>query len=338
LENLLEFVRRTSEFGKARARDQILEVPSADGMALAFFGDPEAPLRCALEISRSFRGAEKIRFRMGLHSWPVRRVADMKFNHALSDSGINVAQRVMDCGDQGHILVSEFVADLLQQIGHWNEALHDLGEIELNQGARLHLFNFWNAEAGNPEVPKKLFRTDSPADGSPANNSPPNGSPAKDSPAKDQPGAGILNETVSHYRILSKLGSGGMGVVYEAEDTRLRRHVAIKLLSENFSKSSAAIDRFQREACTASSLNHPNICTVHDVGEQAGRHFIVMELLEGKNLRQTILPGPLSAGTDGRVWHSDRGRLGGGAQARHCPPRHQAGKPVCHRARADQDS
>jgi serine/threonine protein kinase len=294
LENLLEFVRRTSEFGKARARDQILEVPSADGMALAFFGDPEAPLRCALEISRSFRGAEKIRFRMGLHSWPVRRVADMKFNHALSDSGINVAQRVMDCGDQGHILVSEFVADLLQQIGHWNEALHDLGEIELNQGVRLHLFNFWNAEAGNPEVPKKLFRTDSPADGSPANDSPPNGSPAKDSPEKDQPGAGILNETVSHYRILSKLGSGGMGVVYEAEDTRLRRHVAIKLLSENFSKSSAAIDRFQREACTASSLNHPNICTVHDVGEQAGRHFIVMELLEGKNLRQTILPGPLS--------------------------------------------
>src|SRR5271154_1591315 len=112
-------------------------------------------------------------------------------------------------------------------------------------------------------------------------------------PSKDQLGGGIINQTISHYRILRKLGSGGMGVVYEAEDTRLGRHVAIKLMSERFSKSPAAVERFQREACTASSLNHPNICTVHDVGEHAGCHFIVMELLEGKNLRNVVLSGPL---------------------------------------------
>jgi serine/threonine protein kinase len=113
-------------------------------------------------------------------------------------------------------------------------------------------------------------------------------------PAKNEPpGGGMLNETVSHYRILRKLGSGGMGIVYEAEDVRLGRHVALKVLSEKFSKSPAAVERFQREACTASSLNHPNICTVHDVGEHAGQHFIVMELLEGKNLRQVMLPAPL---------------------------------------------
>ncbi len=113
-------------------------------------------------------------------------------------------------------------------------------------------------------------------------------------PAKnEQPVGGMLNETVSHYRILRKLGSGGMGVVYEAEDVRLGRHVAIKVLSEKFSKSPAAVERFQREASTASSLNHPNICTVHDVGEHAGHHFIVMELLEGKNLRQVMLHAPL---------------------------------------------
>ena len=276
LENLQEFVHCTREFGRAQAKDQITEVPSGDGMALVFFGDPEAPLRCAVEISRSARSTNKFRLRMGLHSWPVCRVADMKLNRSVSDGGINVAQTVMDCGDQGHILVSEFVADLLHQLGRWKDALHDLGEIEVNQGVRLHLFNFWNSEAGNPKVPNKLFRSD----------------PREH---KDQPGGGILSETVSHYRILHKLGGGGMGVVYEAEDTRLGRHVAIKLLSEKFSKNPSAIERFQREACTASSLNHPHICTIHDVGEHAGRHFIVMELLEGKTLRQAIASGPLPA-------------------------------------------
>ncbi len=276
LQDLQEFVYRSSEFGKARAKDQISVAPLADGMALFFFGDPEAPLRCAVEISRNARSAERIHLRMSLHSWPVRRTAEMKLNGTVSGSGINVAQSVMDCGEQGHILISEFVADLLQQLGRWKDELHDLGEVEISQGVRLHLFNFWNSEAGNPEVPKHLFRSDPP--------------PNKN---KDERG-GIFNENVSHYRMLRKLGSGGMGVVYEAEDTRLGRHVAVKLLSENFSKNAAAIERFQREACTASSLNHPNICTVHDVGEHAGRHFIVMELLEGKSLRNVILSGPLS--------------------------------------------
>ena len=275
LNDLQELVRRTSEFGKARAGDQITVMPSGAGIALVFFGDPEAPLRCAVEISRQARGAERVHLRMGLHSWPVCRTADMKLERALGDSGINVAQKVMDCGDQGHILISESVADLMRQVGHWKDALHDLGDIEIGQGFRLHLFNFWNSEAGNPEVPKKLSLP---------------GSTSKTDPSA----AGILNETVSHYRVLRKLGSGGMGVVYEAEDTRLGRHVAIKLLSEKFSKNSTAIERFQREASTASSLNHPNICTVHDVGEHAGLHFIVMELLEGKSLRQAILSGTLT--------------------------------------------
>jgi serine/threonine protein kinase len=271
--NLEEVVQRTSEFGRARANDQVKLAPSRDGLALVFFGDPEAPLRCALEISRS---AERARVRMGLHSWPACRLDDLSLKRTVSDSGINVARRVMDCGDQGHILASEFVADMLQQLGSWKDALHDLGEIEVNQDLRLHLFNFWNSEAGNPEVPRKLVRSDSPRN------------------RKDEPAGVIINETISHYRVVSKLGSGGMGVVYEAEDIRLGRHVAIKVLSEKFSNNPAAIERFQREACTASALNHPNICTVHDVGEHQGRHFIVMELLEGKNLRQVMLPAPLT--------------------------------------------
>ena len=276
LENLQEFVHCSREFGRARAQEQITVVPSGHGMALVFFGDPEAPLRCAVEISRSARNAEKICLRMGLHSWPVCRLDDLNLKRTVSDGGNQRSPEVTDCGDQGHILVSEFVADLIQQLGRWKDALHDLGEVEVKQGVRLHLFNFWNSEAGNPKVPNKLFRLD------PREN-------------KDEPGGGILSETVSHYRILRKLGGGGMGVVYEAEDTRLGRHVAIKLLSEKFSKNPSAIERFQREACTASSLNHPHICTIHDVGEHAGRHFIVMELLEGKTLRQAIASGPLPA-------------------------------------------
>jgi eukaryotic-like serine/threonine-protein kinase len=156
LTQLQDAVRGTSEFARAEAADELIRLPTGDGMALVFFRDAEAPVRCALELSRALRSHPDLKLRMGIHSGPVYRVADINANRNVAGGGINIAQRVMDCGDAGHILVSREVADVLGQLSGWRPMLHDIGEVEVKHGLLLHLHNLYTDETGNTAPPKKL--------------------------------------------------------------------------------------------------------------------------------------------------------------------------------------
>ena len=158
LQELNQIVRNTECFRAAEASGKLSRVPTGDGMALLFFHSPEEPVRCALEISRTLQEHPAIQVRMGVHSGPVNRVTDVNDKTNFAGSGINVAQRVLDCGDAGHILLSGHVAEDLTQYRHWQPYLHDLGECEVKHGLRLHLFNLYKDNLGNPQVPEKLKR------------------------------------------------------------------------------------------------------------------------------------------------------------------------------------
>src|SRR5215470_16976767 len=158
LRDLKQLVRSTECFRAADARGELIRVPTGDGMALVFFHSPEEPARCALEISKALQDHPSIRLRMGVHSGPVNRVTDVNEKTNIAGSGINVAQRVLDCGDAGHILLSAHVAEDLAEYRHWQPHLHDLGECEVKYGLHLHLFNLYKNGLGNPHLPEKLTR------------------------------------------------------------------------------------------------------------------------------------------------------------------------------------
>jgi TolB-like protein/class 3 adenylate cyclase len=158
VQELNQIVRGTECFRMAEASGKLIRMPTGDGMALLFFHSPEEPVRCALEISRSLQGHSQIHVRMGVHSGPVNPVKDVNDQTNIAGSGINVAQRVLDCGDAGHILLSRHVAEDLAQYRHWQPYLQDLGECEVKHGLRLHLFNLYKDGLGNPQIPEKLKR------------------------------------------------------------------------------------------------------------------------------------------------------------------------------------
>ena len=156
LSKLNEVVRATEQFRAAEALGQLIRLPTGDGMALVFFHSPEAPLRCALEISRGLKNHPAIQLRMGIHSGPINEVLDVNERANVAGAGIDTARRVMECGDAGHILLSKRVADDLAPYQQWRAHLHELGEIETKHGARISIFNLYTGDAGNARLPMKL--------------------------------------------------------------------------------------------------------------------------------------------------------------------------------------
>jgi TolB-like protein/class 3 adenylate cyclase len=158
LKELNQIVRSTECFRTAETSGKLTRVPTGDGMALLFFRSPEEPAQCALEISEALKDHPHIKLRMGCHSGPVNQVIDVNDRTNIAGAGINVAQRVMDCGGAGHILLSKHLAEDLAEYRHWRPYLHDLGECEVKYGLRLHLVNLYKDSLGNPAVPEKLRR------------------------------------------------------------------------------------------------------------------------------------------------------------------------------------
>jgi TolB-like protein/class 3 adenylate cyclase/Tfp pilus assembly protein PilF len=158
LQQLNQIVRGTESFRAAETSGRLVRVPTGDGMALIFFRTPEEPAQCALEIARALQEHPHIQLRMGVHSGPVHHTTDVNDRSNVAGAGINVAQRIMDCGDAGHILLSGHVADDLTHYRHWQPYLHDLGECEVKHGLRLHVFNLCKDGLGNPAVPERLRR------------------------------------------------------------------------------------------------------------------------------------------------------------------------------------
>ena len=156
VEELNSVVRSLDQVQQAETANRLLKIPTGDGMALVFYSSPEVPAQCAVEISRAIKNNSRLQLRMGVHSGPVSGLVDVNERPNLAGAGINIAQRVMDCGDSGHVLVSKRVAEDLEQYDRWRPLLHDLGTCEVKHGVRINIANVYDTEFGNPQLPSKL--------------------------------------------------------------------------------------------------------------------------------------------------------------------------------------
>ncbi len=156
VEELNRIVRASQEFQRAEAASRLTSIPTGDGMALAFYTSPEAPAQCAVEISGALKEYPRLQLRMGIHSGPVGGVVDVNERANLAGAGLNMAQRVMDCGDAGHILLSKHVAEDLEEYQKWRPLLHDLGSCEVKHGVRVSVVNLYDDEFGNAKLPRRF--------------------------------------------------------------------------------------------------------------------------------------------------------------------------------------
>src|SRR5213080_1181388 len=156
VDELTKIVRSSDQYQKAEAAERLIKIPTGDGMALVFYTSPEAPAQCAIEISRALKEHPRLQVRMGVHSGPVSGMIDVNGHANLAGAGLNIAQRVMACGDAGHILLSKHVAEDLEEYEQWRPLLHDLGSCEVKHGVRVSVVNLYGDQVGNPQLPKKF--------------------------------------------------------------------------------------------------------------------------------------------------------------------------------------
>src|SRR5437870_1745352 len=156
VEELNQIVRASEQSQRAEATGRLIKIPTGDGMALVFYTSPEAPAQCAVEISRALKEHPRLQVRMGIHSGPVSGVVDVNERANLTGAGINMAKRVMDCGDAGHILLSKHVAEDLVEYEKWRPLLHDLGSCEVKHGMRVSVVNLYDGQFGNATLPRKF--------------------------------------------------------------------------------------------------------------------------------------------------------------------------------------
>src|SRR2546425_4092450 len=156
VDQLTQIVRASEQFQRAESASRLLKIPTGDGMALVFYASPEAPAQCAIEISRALKEHPRLHLRMGVHSGPVSGVIDVNGHANLAGAGINIAQRVMDCGDAGHILLSKHVAEDLEEYQKWRPFLHDLGSCEVKHGVRVSVVNLYDDQFGNAKLPRRF--------------------------------------------------------------------------------------------------------------------------------------------------------------------------------------
>lgn len=162
IQTLKEIVRATEQFRLAEAEGKLLRLPTGDGGALVFRNSPEAPVLCAFEISKALKSHPELHVRMGIHSGPVNEITDLNEQANIAGAGINIAERVMNCGDAGHILISKHVADDLKHYARWRPYLHEIGECKVKHGEVISLVNFYTEELGNPQRPEKFSKRKQP--------------------------------------------------------------------------------------------------------------------------------------------------------------------------------
>ncbi len=305
---LRQLVASTPEYRAGNEGKTLICMPTGDGMLLAFFSGPEPPVNCAIRIAQSLKDHPRIKLRMGINSGPVYRIPDIKGEMNVAGGGVNFAQRVMDCGDEGHILLSAAIADVLRQHGHWAPLIHPLGVAEVKHGEHVSVFNLCNDDVGNPEIPEKLMGKLSIAElrptPAPARPSGMQGQRTPSSrPSQAEVTANLQQSTIASpppprrlgdYEIVRELGHGGMGQVYLVRNVISDRLEAMKILLPELAQQKDLPARFMREIKLLATLEHPNIAQLRTAFSVDDQLIMIMEYVEGDTLAQRLGGGPFS--------------------------------------------